>query len=198
MGNIESPIKRFSKKYKGYLLHLLAEEYLCFICRYLPGLEGMLLRRMIYAWLFKSLGKSSIIYAGAYLTHTYGIEAGDYFSINTGAMLDGRGGIKMGDGVMIGPYAIIVSSTHHFDKPGESMTSLNHIEQPVTIGDDVWIGAHAFLKGGVIVGSGSIIGAGAIVLDDVPEYTITAGNPAKAVRKRRCPPTETLLNRSSK
>ena len=37
--------------------------------------------------------------------------------------------------------------------------------------------------GGVTVGSGSIVGAGSVVIEDVPDRTIVAGNPAKVVRK---------------
>lgn len=100
------------------MLNLLAEEYLGFICRHLPGLEGVLLRRLLYRRLFKRLGGDSLIYAGVFLSHTYNIEAGNNLSINSGAMIDGRGGISIGDGVMIGPYSVIISSTHQIMSMG--------------------------------------------------------------------------------
>ncbi len=52
------------------------------------------------------------------------------------------------------------------------------------IGNDVWIGQNAVILPGVHVGNGAIIGANAVVSRDVPAYTVVAGNPARAIRKR--------------
>ncbi len=52
------------------------------------------------------------------------------------------------------------------------------------IGNDVWIGTHAFIKGGVKIGDGAVIGAYSVVTKDVEPYTIVAGNPAKVIRMR--------------
>jgi acetyltransferase-like isoleucine patch superfamily enzyme len=54
----------------------------------------------------------------------------------------------------------------------------------VEIGNDVWIGSHALIKGGVTIGNGAIIGAYSIVTKDVEPFTIVAGNPAHVIRKR--------------
>ena len=178
-------IKRFIKKYKGKLIHLIVEEYICFILRSLPGLTGMLLRRFFYRFLFANMGRSVLFYTGVYLMHTYGIKCGGGVSINTGALIDGRGGVKIVDNVMIGPYAIIVSSEHEHDRIDVPMNSLNHKMTPVSIEDDVWIGAHVFIKGGVTISAHSIVGAGAVVNMDVPAYGIVAGVPARIVGDRR-------------
>ena len=55
--------------------------------------------------------------------------------------------------------------------------------KPITIGNSVWIGAHATVCGGVTIGNHAVIGAGAVVLHDVPENTIVAGVPAKEIRQ---------------
>lgn len=59
-------------------------------------------------------------------------------------------------------------------------------EKPVltTIGNDVWIGRNAVIKGGVNIGHGSVIGMGSIVTKDVLPYSIVGGNPAKLIRMR--------------
>ena len=54
----------------------------------------------------------------------------------------------------------------------------------VNIGNDVWVGANAMIMSGVSIQDGAIIAAGAIVTKNVSPYTIVAGNPAKAVKKR--------------
>jgi acetyltransferase-like isoleucine patch superfamily enzyme len=52
------------------------------------------------------------------------------------------------------------------------------------VGNDVWIGTHAMIMGGVRVGDGAIVAAGAVVFSDVPPYAIVAGNPARVVKYR--------------
>ena len=52
------------------------------------------------------------------------------------------------------------------------------------IGNDVWIGDNALIKGGVKVGTGAVIGMGSVVTKDVPDYAIVGGNPAKIIRYR--------------
>ena len=52
------------------------------------------------------------------------------------------------------------------------------------VGNDVWIGQNSTILPGVHMGDGAIIGLNSVVTRDVPPYTIVAGNPAKAVRKR--------------
>ena len=58
----------------------------------------------------------------------------------------------------------------------------NHCQ--IIIGNDVWIGAHATIMGGVKIGNGAVIGAGAVVAKDVPPYAIVLGNPARVIKYR--------------
>jgi maltose O-acetyltransferase len=187
MHNIEKqpgPIGRFRKRYSGHLSHIWVEEYVGWITRNLPSVEGMLVRYGLYKLLFKKIESFALIYPGVYFTHTYGIEIGNRFSVNSGAILDGRGGIKIGNGVMIGPYAAIYSSGHNFTQLARPMTSLDHIMAPVIISDDVWIGAHVCIPGGITIGRGAVVAAGAVVVKDVEANTIVAGVPANTIRKR--------------
>jgi len=54
----------------------------------------------------------------------------------------------------------------------------------VRVGNDCWIGHGAIILPGVIVGDGAVIAAGAVVSRNVPAYTVVAGVPARALRKR--------------
>ncbi|MFP5075852.1 CatB-related O-acetyltransferase [Rhizobium sp. YIM 134829] len=56
--------------------------------------------------------------------------------------------------------------------------------KPIEIGNDVWIGERAYIRGGVRIGDGAIIGSNAVVTKDVPPYGVAVGNPA-TVRKFR-------------
>jgi acetyltransferase-like isoleucine patch superfamily enzyme len=179
-----SPIERFRRRYSGHLFHIWAEEYIGWFSRNLPSMEGMFVRYGLYHLIFKKIKSFPLIYPGVYFTHTYGIEVGHRFSVNSGAILDGRGGITIGNDVMIGPHTAIYSSGHNFSQPGQPMTSLDHIMAPVIISDDVWIGAHVCIPGGITIGQGAVIAAGAVVTKDVEDYTIVSGVPAQVIGKR--------------
>ena len=58
------------------------------------------------------------------------------------------------------------------------------IRGDVIIGNDVWIGSDAMILSGCTIGDGAVVAAGAVVTKDVPPYCISAGNPAKVIRKR--------------
>lgn len=57
-------------------------------------------------------------------------------------------------------------------------------EDPVQIGNDVWIGSNAVVMGGLKIGDGAVVAAGAVVTKDVPPYAIVGGVPAKVIRCR--------------
>ena len=178
-------INRFRKKYGKRLLHLWFEEFFGWIFRSLPGFFGFSLRGLFYRVLFNKMESLPLIYPGVYFSHSYGISIGKNFSINIGAHLDGRGGISIGKNVMIGPYVVIVSSEHQHQQRDVPMVELDHIFDPVNIRDDVWVGAHAVINCGVEIGRGAVIGAGAVVVEDVPEFAIVGGVPAKVIGNRK-------------
>jgi len=55
--------------------------------------------------------------------------------------------------------------------------------EPVTIGNNVWLGDSSIICKGVAIGDNSIIGAGSVVTSDIPANVIAAGNPAEVIRK---------------
>jgi len=68
------------------------------------------------------------------------------------------------------------------------------VKGDIVIGNDVWLGYDALVKGGVKIGDGAIIASRAVVVKDVPPYAIVAGNPGKIVKMRFDEPTiERLL-----
>lgn len=106
---------------------------------------------------------------------------------------------KIGAFCSIAPYSIIGAGSHPISNISTSpvfYSTKNILNKSffvddtveeyddVVIGNDVWIGTHSFIKGGVTLGNGAIIGAYSVVTKDVEPYCIVAGNPARIIRKR--------------
>ena len=53
-----------------------------------------------------------------------------------------------------------------------------------SIGSDVWVGDNAVIKRGVAIGNGAVVGSGSVVTNDVPDYAIVVGVPARLIRFR--------------
>lgn len=112
------------------------------------------------------------------------ISIGDRSSVNSFCTINGFGGVRIGNGVRIASHCVILSSTHNFADPDVAIEAQGVTAKITVIGDDVWIGAHSVVVGGVEIGPHSVIGAGSIVLNDIPPYSIAAGAPARVVRTR--------------
>ena len=188
MPSTSDQIKKFFRSVSpAKIAVLFLEEYAAWIVRYIPGFEGFTLRYLFYKLLCKRLESFPFIFPGAHLQHSYGIEAGKNLNINRGVHIYARGGIKIGDYVLIGPNVVITSSQHRYDIKGTPILFQGHELQPVTIGSDVWIGANAVILPGVNIGEGTIIGAGAIVTSDTEPYSIVGGIPATKIGERPPP-----------
>lgn len=163
---------------------LFLEEYAAWLFRYIPGFEGFFLRYVFYKILCKRIEPFPFIFSGVFLQHSYGIEIGRNFNANRGVHMYGRGGIKIGDYVLIGPNVIITSSQHRYDIKGTPILFQGHEKKEIVIGNDVWIGANAVILPGVTIGEGTIIGAGAVVTSDTEPYSIVGGVPARKIGER--------------
>lgn len=94
--------------------------------------------------------------------------------------------ITIGNNVMIGGGTYIYDTDFHsldFKIRITDADKINRVDKPVTIHDNVFIGAHCIILKGVEIGQNSIIGAGSIVTKSIPSNEIWAGNPAKFIRK---------------
>jgi maltose O-acetyltransferase len=96
------------------------------------------------------------------------------------------GEITIGNGVIIGPELIALTTNHRFEDPEVWIGSQGYSEsQPIEIGDGAWIGARVILLPGVRIGRFAVVGAGSVVAADVPDYAVAVGNPAKVTRDWR-------------
>lgn len=113
------------------------------------------------------IGDNAIIMMGALIN--IGASVGDGTMIDMNAVLGGRA--QVGKMCHIGAGAVVAGV---IEPPSA---------QPCVIEDDVLVGANAVILEGVRIGKGSVVAAGAIVTQDVEEYTVVAGAPARVIKK---------------
>ncbi|MGW6497598.1 sugar O-acetyltransferase [Nonomuraea angiospora] len=88
--------------------------------------------------------------------------------------------IVIGDDVQIGSYVQLMTPTHPLDP--ELRRAKWEAAEPITIGDNVWLGSGAIVLGGVTIGENTVVGAGAVVTRDLPANVVAVGNPARVIR----------------
>lgn len=108
------------------------------------------------------------------------ISIGEDTIIGDHVFLDGRKNIKIGDHVDIASEVMIYNSEHDLESE-EFMVR----EEPVEIGDYVFIGPRAIIMPGVKIGKGAVVAGGAVVTKDVDEFAIVGGVPAKIIGERK-------------
>ena len=158
----------------------------------------------LLAPLYQHRGKHSVIHRSARMdTPPYRLfSLGNYSVIESFACINNAvGDVIIGDHTRIGLHNTIIGpvdiGNHVNLAQGITVTALNHnfsdtnkrIDEqgvstnPVTIEDDVWVGANAVILPGVTIGEHSVVAAGAVVTKDVPPHSLVAGVPAKVIKK---------------
>jgi acetyltransferase len=107
------------------------------------------------------------------------IKIGRNTAINRLCVLDGRGGLVIGDNVNISAEAALYTGGHEVNSSNFAFYS-----KPVRIDDRVWVGTRAMIMPGVTVGEGAVVLPGAIVVRDVSPFAIVGGIPAVQVGQR--------------
>lgn len=138
-----------------------------------------------------SLGSATTVDVGAVLRGSgvlrklgVGIKVGDRTAIGANNFLHGGGGITIGNDCLLGPNVTIVSENHVFGNASLPIRSQGERRAPVTVGDDVWLGAGATVLAGVTICRGAIVAAGAVVTKNVGPFEIVGGVPARRIGYR--------------
>ncbi|MGO4957832.1 sugar O-acetyltransferase [Luteococcus sp. Sow4_B9] len=89
--------------------------------------------------------------------------------------------ITIGEDCQIGPNVQLLTPTHPLD--AQMRRDKLEAAEPITIGDNVWLGGGVIVLPGVTIGDNTVVGAGAIVSKDLPANVLALGQPAKVVRE---------------
>lgn len=146
------------------------------------------------------IGRGSSVYLGVMfdLGPNGRVKLGDYVLMN-GARIICDSEITIGDHSLISWNVVLMDNYRLPLNSEKRRAALEQVPQisprraavegaafPIRIGANVWIGFDCCVLPGVSIGEGAIVGARSVVTQDVPAYTIVAGNPARVVREIDC------------
>ena len=131
--------------------------------------------------LFGKTGKRFCITAPFWCDYGWNIEIGEDFYINHNCTILDGAKVTFGDHVFIAPNCVISTAGHPLDAKQRNQ-GLEYA-YPITVGDNVWIGASVTVLPGVTIGSNTVIGAGSVVNRDIPDGVVAVGNPCRVLRK---------------
>ena len=131
--------------------------------------------------LLGKMGNNPCIIAPFWCDYGYNIEIGDNFFANHNTVILDGAKVKFGNNVFVAPNCGFYTAGHPIDY--QRRNAGIEYARPITVGDNVWIGAGVHVMPGVKIGGNCVIGGGSIVVKDIPDNTLAVGNPCKVIKK---------------
>ena len=129
-----------------------------------------------------SLGQNSVVESYSCINNAVGdVIIGDHTRIGIHNTIIGP--VTIGSHVNLAQGITVTALNHNFSDTTRRIDEQGISTNPVTIEDDVWIGANAVILPGVTIGQHAVVAAGAVVTADVPANTVVGGVPARIIKK---------------
>jgi acetyltransferase-like isoleucine patch superfamily enzyme len=112
------------------------------------------------------------------------MTVGAFTFVGAATKFDVHSTLSVGEHVLFGPGCFVTDHDHGLDASRRIDEQPCEVA-PVSIGSDVWVGAHAVVLKGVRIGDGAVVAAGSVVREDVAPGAVVAGVPARPVGARR-------------
>lgn len=97
------------------------------------------------------------------------LEIGDDFGMSNGCVVTAYDHVTIGDHVMLGPNVLIYDQDHDYRAPG-GVAAKQYKTAPISIGNNVWIGANCVILRGTVLGDGCVVGAGTVLKGTFPPH----------------------------
>ncbi|WP_307799348.1 sugar O-acetyltransferase [Micromonospora antibiotica] len=130
--------------------------------------------------LLGSVGEDAWVRPPLHCDYGWQTHLGARSFVNFNAVLLDVARITIGADVQIGPNVQLLTATHPVE--AEPRRAKWESAQPITIGDNVWLGGGVIVLAGVTIGANTVVGAGAVVTRDLPANVVAVGNPARVIR----------------
>jgi len=157
---------------------LPTKDYLCnFVINRIPYHD---VRMKAYRHLGLNIGRDSTILMSTEVHRALDVRIGENTIINQHCLLDGRGGLIIGNNVNISSHVLLIAGTHDI-QDGQNFRGR---EIPICIEDYVWLCTRSTILPGITVGKGAVVAAGAVVTKSVAPFTVVAGVPAQKIGER--------------
>ncbi|MDF7799400.1 hypothetical protein P4C99_07985 [Pontiellaceae bacterium B1224] len=137
-------------------------------------------RRMILRMFGAKVGVGAQVLPSVIISEPWKLEVGQYVCIGEGVNCYCGGGLCLEDFVTVSQFSHICTLTHDYEDFRAPL-----VRRPVVIKKQAWVCADSFIAPGVTVGNGAVVGARSVVVRDVNEWSIVAGNPAKFIKPRK-------------
>lgn len=137
-------------------------------------------RTQLLAKLLGKVGSNYLIEPPFYCDYGYNIEVGENFYANHNCVILDGAKVMFGDNVFVAPGCGFYTAGHPFNV-AQRNEGLEYA-LPITVGNNVWIGAQVAVLPGVTIGDNTVIGAGSVVTKDIPANVVAVGNPCRILR----------------
>jgi putative colanic acid biosynthesis acetyltransferase WcaF len=125
------------------------------------------------------VGVNVNIYPSALIYYPWNLEVGDDSSIGEWALVYNLGKISVGERTTISQRVHLCAGTHNYQDPAMPL-----IKSEISVGDEVWVCADAFVGPSVKIARRAIVAAASVVVKDVEEGLIVGGNPSRVIKSR--------------
>ncbi|MEQ9411983.1 MAG: hypothetical protein RIK87_30005 [Fuerstiella sp.] len=136
-------------------------------------------RRMILRLFGAAVGRNARISPSVSIWGPWNLVVGEEAAVAHHADCYCVDRLVIGNHATVSQYSFLCTASHDVTDSHMRLTSA-----PITISDQAWVCAGAFVAPGVTLGEGAVAGAMSVVTRDVEPWTIVAGNPARMIRRR--------------
>ena len=136
-------------------------------------------RRMLLRLFGAKIGKGACPLSSVRIWAPWNLEMGDHSCLSHQVDCYCVDKVRIGANATVSQYSFLCTASHDYSDPAMQL-----ITAPIIIGAGAWICADVFVGPGVTVHDGAVVGARSSVYNDVPAWTVVAGNPARHVKQR--------------